>query len=68
MTAFTQAATMVSIPPPPGNVLPVEIKTMPHRLRAYVDDPADPSWFAGNSLLPTEGNPTTSSSPTAHPA
>jgi hypothetical protein len=35
----------------------VELKTMPHRLRAYVDDPADLSWSAGNSLLHTEWNP-----------
>ncbi|MFC5218845.1 aminoglycoside phosphotransferase [Streptomyces coerulescens] len=39
--------------PAPG----VELKTMPHRLRTYVDDPADLSWFAGNSLLHTEWNP-----------
>ncbi|MFG2961502.1 aminoglycoside phosphotransferase [Streptomyces sp. NPDC048291] len=35
----------------------IELKTMPHRLRTYVDDPADLSWFAGNSLLHTEWNP-----------
>ncbi|MGC0334906.1 serine/threonine protein kinase [Streptomyces sp. SAI-170] len=34
-----------------------ELKTMPHRLRTYVDDPADLSWFAGNALLHTEWNP-----------
>jgi len=35
----------------------VELKTMPHRLRTYVDDPADLSWFTGTSLLHTEWNP-----------
>ncbi|MGI5143937.1 aminoglycoside phosphotransferase [Streptomyces sp. CA-106110] len=35
----------------------LELKTMPHRFRTYVDDPADLSWFAGNNLLHTEWNP-----------
>ncbi|MFE7857896.1 aminoglycoside phosphotransferase [Streptomyces sp. NPDC057403] len=33
------------------------LKTMSHRLRGYVDDPADLAWFAGNHLLHTEWNP-----------
>ncbi|MEV0186491.1 aminoglycoside phosphotransferase [Streptomyces sp. NPDC050625] len=39
--------------PTPG----IELKSMPHRLRTYVDDPADLSWFAGHNLLHTEWNP-----------
>ncbi|MBL1087273.1 hypothetical protein JK359_35845 [Streptomyces actinomycinicus] len=39
--------------PAPG----FELKTMPHRLRTFVDDPQELSWFAGNSLLHTEWNP-----------
>ncbi|KAB1141163.1 aminoglycoside phosphotransferase [Streptomyces luteolifulvus] len=35
----------------------IELKSMPHRLRTYVDDPADLSWFTGSSLLHTEWNP-----------
>ena len=35
----------------------VELKSMPHRLRTYVDEPADLSWFTGTSLLHTEWNP-----------
>jgi hypothetical protein len=35
----------------------LELKTMPDRLRTYVDDPADLVWFAGDSLLHTEWNP-----------
>ncbi|MGW7244416.1 aminoglycoside phosphotransferase [Streptomyces sp. NPDC054804] len=45
-------ARLAAIPAPD-----IELKTMPHRLRTYVDDPADLSWFAGNSLLHTEWNP-----------
>jgi hypothetical protein len=45
-------ARLAAVPAPE-----VELKTMPHRLRTYVDDPADLSWFAGNSLLHTEWNP-----------
>jgi len=39
----------------------LEPKSTPHRLRTLVDDPAGLSWFAGNSLLHTEWNRTTSS-------
>jgi len=35
----------------------VELKNMPHRLRTYMNDPAELSWFSGNSLLHTEWNP-----------
>ncbi|MEU9139482.1 aminoglycoside phosphotransferase [Streptomyces sp. NPDC048404] len=35
----------------------VELKAMAHRLRGYVDDPADLTWFEGDSLLHTEWNP-----------
>ncbi|MET7391803.1 aminoglycoside phosphotransferase [Streptomyces sp. NPDC005529] len=35
----------------------VELKAMAHRLRNYVDDPADLTWFEGESLLHTEWNP-----------
>ncbi|MEU6593276.1 aminoglycoside phosphotransferase [Streptomyces sp. NPDC046881] len=51
----TVMATMIRLAdvPAPG----FELKTMPHRLRTFVDDPAELSWFAGNSLLHTEWNP-----------
>lgn len=48
-------ATMIRLAEVPAP--DVELKSMPHRLRTYVDDPADLSWFAGNSLLHTEWNP-----------
>ncbi|MFI6662279.1 hypothetical protein ACIBL8_42985 [Streptomyces sp. NPDC050523] len=35
----------------------LELKSMPNRFRSFVDDPADLSWFAGDSLLHTEWNP-----------
>ncbi|MFE7169694.1 hypothetical protein [Streptomyces sp. NPDC057616] len=35
----------------------LELKSMPNRFRSFVDDPADLSWFAGDSLLRTEWNP-----------
>ncbi|MEY2248683.1 aminoglycoside phosphotransferase [Streptomyces sp. BF23-18] len=35
----------------------IELKSMPHRLRGYVEDRADLMWFEGNSLLHTEWNP-----------
>ncbi|MEU1273561.1 aminoglycoside phosphotransferase [Streptomyces sp. NPDC005799] len=44
---------LTDVPPPAA----LELKDMPHRLRAYVDDPADLAWFAGSSLLHTEWNP-----------
>jgi hypothetical protein len=52
LPALMDTMTRLAEVPPPN----VELKTMPHRLRAYVDDPADLSWFAGNSLLHTEWN------------
>ncbi|WP_427164099.1 aminoglycoside phosphotransferase [Streptomyces sp. C1-1] len=48
-------ASMIQLSEIPAPAL--ELKTMPHRLRTYVDDPADLSWFAGNHLLHTEWNP-----------
>ncbi|MER5387272.1 aminoglycoside phosphotransferase [Streptomyces sp. NPDC002688] len=39
--------------PAPG----IELKAMGHRLRGYVDDPTDLTWFEGDSLLHTEWNP-----------
>ncbi|MFF0142629.1 aminoglycoside phosphotransferase [Streptomyces sp. NPDC005227] len=45
-------AQLVEIPVPR-----IELKTMAHRLRSYVDDPADLMWFQGDSLLHTEWNP-----------
>ncbi|WP_329303969.1 aminoglycoside phosphotransferase [Streptomyces sp. NBC_00659] len=35
----------------------LDLKTMTHRYRTYVDDPADLTWFEGDSLLHTEWNP-----------
>lgn len=35
----------------------IELKNMAHRLRTYVVEPAEPSWFTGASLLHTEWNP-----------
>ncbi|MET8102427.1 aminoglycoside phosphotransferase [Streptomyces sp. NPDC005236] len=35
----------------------IELKAMAHRLRGYVDGPADLTWFEGDSLLHTEWNP-----------
>lgn len=49
-------ATMIKLGDLP-EVTRVELKSMPHRLRTYVDDVADLSWFAGNSLLHTDWNP-----------
>ncbi|CUW30622.1 hypothetical protein [Streptomyces reticuli] len=49
MTAMIQLADVST----PG----VELKSMPHRLRSFVDDPTDLCWFVGNSLLHTEWNP-----------
>ncbi|RPF30365.1 aminoglycoside phosphotransferase [Streptomyces sp. TLI_185] len=48
-------ATMRRLAKVPAPAL--ELKSMPHRLRTFVDDPADLSWFAGDSLLHTEWNP-----------
>jgi hypothetical protein len=45
-------ARLAALPIPP-----LELKSMAHRLRTYVDDPADLTWFAGDSLLHTEWNP-----------
>ncbi|WP_235460175.1 aminoglycoside phosphotransferase [Streptomyces olivochromogenes] len=51
-TVMTTMHRLIDVPTPG-----IELKSMPHRLRTYVDDPADLSWFAGNSLLHTEWNP-----------
>ncbi|MFJ9729658.1 hypothetical protein ACIRP3_43790 [Streptomyces sp. NPDC101209] len=48
-------ASMIQLSEVPAPAL--ELKTMPHRLRTYVADTADLSWFAGNHLLHTEWNP-----------
>lgn len=53
LPAVVATMTRLAEVPSPG----IELKSMPHRLRKYVDDPADLSWFAGNSLLHTEWNP-----------
>jgi hypothetical protein len=53
LPAVMAAMTRLADVPAPD----VDLKTMPHRLRTYVDDPADLSWFTGNSLLHTEWNP-----------
>ncbi|MFJ3779817.1 aminoglycoside phosphotransferase [Streptomyces sp. NPDC090075] len=49
---MTTMARLAEVPAPD-----IELKDMTHRLRTYVDDPADLSWFEGNSLLHTEWNP-----------
>ncbi|WP_406438951.1 aminoglycoside phosphotransferase family protein [Streptomyces sp. NBC_01613] len=51
-TVMTAMARLAELP-----ARDAELKTMPHRLRTYVDDPADLSWFTGTSLLHTEWNP-----------
>ncbi|MCZ4603683.1 hypothetical protein O3S80_07825 [Streptomyces sp. Lzd4kr] len=48
-------ATMTRLADVPAPAL--ELKSMPNRFRSFVDDPADLSWFAGDSLLHTEWNP-----------
>lgn len=48
-------ASMIQLSHIPAPAL--DLKNMSHRLRDYVDDPADLSWFAGNHLLHTEWNP-----------
>ncbi|MFE6178804.1 aminoglycoside phosphotransferase [Streptomyces sp. NPDC056464] len=53
LTAVMASMTRLSQVPTPST----ELKTMPHRLRSYVDDPAELAWFSGNSLLHTEWNP-----------
>jgi hypothetical protein len=51
-------AVMTTMTRPAGVSVPsIDLKTMPHRLRTYVDNLADPSWFAGASLQHHEWNP-----------
>lgn len=53
VAAVMAAMTRLADIPAPG----LELKSMPHRLRTYVDDPADLAWFAGDALLHTEWTP-----------
>ncbi|MFE5142973.1 aminoglycoside phosphotransferase [Streptomyces fagopyri] len=48
-------ASMIRLAEIPAPAL--ELKSMTHRFRSYVEEPADLSWFAGDSLLHTEWNP-----------
>ncbi|MET8412555.1 aminoglycoside phosphotransferase [Streptomyces sp. NPDC005195] len=48
-------ASMIRLSKIPAPAL--ELKSMTHRYRTYVKEPADLSWFAGDSLLHTEWNP-----------